>query len=159
MKKIYLILVLASLGNPIYADSLTDGMSDAGDAVYGYIPYVQTFGFVLACIIGIIGAFIIYHAIVNNEQNVRKRIITWGGSCMTMLCMTLAMPQFFGYEEGLGNGMLADGNAGSGSFGRFVGGDDYGRLIVEIPDLSDPRWSPDPIYDRRILPFRPRFKQ
>lgn len=76
----------------------------------------------------------------------------WGGGCVTMLCMTIALPKFFDYQEGLSGSTLADGGGGSGGFHRFVGGDDYGRLIIDIPDLSDPRWRPDPIYDRRILP-------
>lgn len=78
----------------------------------------------------------------------------WGGGCVTMLCMTIALPKFFDYQEGLSGSTLADGGGGSGGFHRFVGGDDYGRLIIDIPDLSDPRWRPDPIYDRRILPPR-----
>jgi hypothetical protein len=77
---------------------------------------------------------------------------------MAMLCMTLAMPRFFDYQEGLGSNALADNSIGTGrDFCRFTGGDIYGRLIIDIPDLSDPRWRPDPIYDRRILPYRPRL--
>ena len=101
MKKTLTLIMSAFLTLPIYADAITDGISDAGDAVYGYTPYVQALGYVLACIVGIIGAFVIYHAIVNNEQNIRKRLLMWGGGCVTMLCMTIALPQFFNYQEGL----------------------------------------------------------
>ena len=158
MKKLFFFVALAFMGCPIYADSLSEGISNAGDAAYSYTPYVQAIGFVLACVIGIVGAFVIYYAIVNNDPNVKKRMLTWGGSCMAMLCMTLAMPRFFDYQEGLGSSALADNSIGTGrDFGRFTGGDIYGRLIIDIPDLSDPRWRPDPIYDRRILPYRPRL--
>lgn len=154
MKKIFMFMSSVFLASPIYADAITDGISTAGDVVYSYTSYVQAFGYVLSCIIGIVGAFVIYYAIANNEQNIRKRLLMWGGGCVTMLCMTIALPQFFNYQEGLAGGTLADGGNGSGGFHRFVGGDDYGRLIIDIPDLSDPRWRPDPIYDRRILPPR-----
>jgi len=156
MKKTISLISSAFLASPIYADAITEGISDAGDAVYGYTPYIQAFGYVLACVVGIVGAFVIYHAIINNEPDIRKRLLMWGGGCVTMLCMTIALPHFFSFEEGFGSGTLADGGTGhgSGGFGRFVGGDDYGRLIVDIPDLSDPHWFPDPTYDRRILPPR-----
>lgn len=157
MKKIFLCMMLAMSASPMFADSVTDGISTAGDAAYSYTPYVQAIGFVLACIIGLVGAFSIYYAIANNAPDVRKRILTWGGGCLTMLCMTIALPKFFNYQEGLGSNALADNSIGDGrGFGRFVGGDDYGRLIIDIPDLSDPRWQPDPTYGRRIFPPRPR---
>ena len=154
MKKIFLFIAMASLWSPIYADAITDGISNAGDAAYSYTPYVQAVAFVLACIMGIVGAFVIYYAIANNAPDVKKRILTWGGSCMTMLCMAIALPGFFDYQEGLGSGALADAGIGSGS-GRFTGGDNYGRIITEIPDPDDPRWRPDPNFGRHILPYRP----
>lgn len=154
MKKTLTLIMSAFLALPIYADAITDGISDAGDAVYGYTPYVQALGYVLACIVGIVGAFVIYHAIASNAPDVRRRILIWGGGCVTMLCMTIALPKFFDYQEGMGGSTLADGGSGTGGHGRYVGGDDYGRLRTDIPDLSDPRWRPDPIYDRRILPPR-----
>ena len=108
MKKIFSFIAMASLWSPIYADAITDGISNAGDAAYSYTPYVQAIAFVLACIMGIVGAFVIYYAIANNAPDVKKRILTWGGSCMTMLCMAIALPRFFGYQDGFGSGALAD---------------------------------------------------
>ena len=84
-----------AMANHAFADSITDGLGMAGDTFYSYTPYVQTLGFVLACIIGIAGAFAIYYAIANNDRNVKKRILAWGGSCIAMLCMTIALPKFF----------------------------------------------------------------
>ena len=155
MKKIFSFIAMASLWSPIYADAITDGISNAGDAAYSYTPYVQAIAFVIACIMGIVGAFVIYYAIANNAPDVKKRILTWGGSCMTMLCMAIALPRFFGYQEGLGSGALADAGTIPG-FGNYTGGDIYGRIITEIPDPDDPRWRPDPNFGRYILPYRPR---
>ena len=116
---------------------------------------MQAIAFVLACVMGIVGAFVIYYAIANNAPDVKKRILTWGGSCMTMLYMAIALPGFFGYQEGLGSGALADAGTIPG-FGNYTGGDNYGRIITEIPDPDDPRWRPDPNFGRHILPYRPR---
>ena len=159
MRKTIISLALVLTGSPMYADAITDGISTAGDAVYGYTSYVQALGFVLACVIGIAGAFAVYYAIVNNEQKVRKRILSWGGACVAMLCMTIALPKFFDYQEGASNnGALADAGTFIGDgIGRHVGGDRYGLINTEIPDLSDPRWQRDPIYDRWIFPPRRRY--
>ena len=151
MKKCFSFIALASLWSPIYADAITDGIANAGDAAYSYTPYVQAVGFVLACVTGIVGAFVIYFAMASNAQDVKKRILTWGGSCVAMLCMSIALPGFFNYQEGLGGDALVDAGTGSGT-GRFTGGDNYGRLITEIPDLDDPRWQPDSIFERRLVP-------
>ena len=154
MKKIFSFIAMASLWSPIYADAITDGISNAGDAAYSYTPYVQAIAFVIACVMGIVGAFVIYYAIANNAPDVKKRILTWGSSCMTMLCMAIALPGFFGYQEGLDSGALADAGTIPG-FGNYTGGDNYGRIITEIPDPDDPRWRPDPNFGRHILPYSP----
>ena len=62
MRKIFSFIAMASLWSPIYADAITDGISNAGDAAYSYTPYVQAIAFVLACVMGIVGAFVIYYA-------------------------------------------------------------------------------------------------
>ena len=72
-----------AMANHAFADSITDGLGMAGDTFYSYTPYVQTLGFVLACIIGIAGAFAIYYAIANNDRNVKKRILAWTTASVT----------------------------------------------------------------------------
>ena len=105
MKKVFSFIAMASLWSPIYADAITDGISNAGDAAYSYTPYVQAIAFVLACVMGIVGAFVIYYAIANNAPDVKKRILTWGGSCMTMLCMAYTGPKKDDTEEGTACGL------------------------------------------------------
>ncbi len=141
-----------AMANHAFADGITDGLGMAGDTFYSYTPYVQTLGFVMACIIGIAGAFAIYYAIANDDRNVKKRILIWGGSCIAMLCMTIALPKFFDYQE---MGLLADGSgAMGGSNGQFVGGDRWGRIDTSIPSLDDPIWVNDSRFDG-ILDFTP----
>jgi len=105
-KKVFMVMTAMMLSaSPIYADSITDGIGSAGDAVYSYTP--------------------------------------------VMVCMTIALPQFFNYQE---SGLLAD-NSGSGTTGTgsMAGGDRWGTIDPTIPNLRDPIWSLD---DRFII--RPR---
>lgn len=90
MKKSLALFGALLLTGHAFADSITDGIGTAGDAIYSYTPYVQALGYVLAGIIGIIASFVIYYVIANNERDVKKRILTWGGACVTMLSMTIA---------------------------------------------------------------------
>lgn len=147
MKRHFSLIGVLTLSTNLFADSFTDGLSTAGDNIYSYTPYVQTLGFVLASIIGIVGAFAVYYAIINDDMNVKKKILTWGGSCVTMLCMTIALPNFFDYQE---SGMASNGNGSLGNYtGHFVGGDRWGKINTTIPDLTDPIWKLDDRYFRR----------
>jgi len=149
-KKVFMVMTAMMLSaSPIYADSITDGIGSAGDAVYSYTPVIQSLGYALAAIIGLVGAFVVYHAIQNNERDIQKRILRWGGGTIAMVCMTIALPQFFNYQE---SGLLAD-NSGSGTTGTgsMAGGDRLGTIDPTIPNLRDPIWSLD---DRFII--RPR---
>ena len=107
-------------------------------------------GYVLASIIGIVAAFVIYYAIANNDRNVKKRILTWGGGCVAMLCMTIALPKFFDYQE---SGLLAGNTNSSGSSsGDFAGGDRWGKIDITIPDINNPIWRPDHRFDPILRP-------
>lgn len=126
------------------ADSIYDGISDAGNAIYGYLPFVQSLGYTLTCIIGLLGAFVIFYRIQNADRNIKKSILAWGGSALAMLCMTIAHPEFFGYEgSGSGSGGGMEGVSGDGS---LAGGDTYGKIDTEIPGLTDTRWTYDSRY-------------
>ena len=78
MRKTLTVIGASLFASHAFADSITDGIGTAGDAIYSYTPYVQALGYVLASIIGIVAAFVIYYAIANNDRNVKKRILTWG---------------------------------------------------------------------------------
>ena len=152
MRKAFAFTIAAFVANRALADSITDGIGVAGDAVYGYMPYVQALGFVIACIFGIVAALQTYYAIANDDPRTKKKILRWCGGCVAMLAMTISLPKFFSYQEsGLdGFGNLALGGESGVANWRFLGGDRYARLDTEIPDISDPRWQLDPRYNLNI---------
>ena len=146
MRKTFLFVGTVLLSQSVFADSITDGIGAAGDAIYSYTPYVQYICYILAGVIGIVGAYSVYYAIANEARDIQKRIIRWGGGCLTMLCMSIALPSFFNYQQ---SGTLSgggNGGMGTGTGDRFIGGDHYSELLVDIPVMSDPRWQLDPRY-------------
>ena len=57
MKTQKVIMVMTAMmlsASPIYADSITDGIGSAGDAVYSYTPIIQALGYALAAIVGLL---------------------------------------------------------------------------------------------------------
>ena len=145
MRKTFLLLTLLPLAASAQADAITDGISIAGDQVYSYTPYVQTLGYVLAAIIGLVGAFSIYLGYINNAPDIRKRVLMWGGGSLAMLCMTIGLPQFFNYQE---SGLLADASSSmtTGGSGSQAGGDTYSTIDTSIPGMGDSRWTNDERY-------------
>ena len=146
MRKITLLLFTALTTTHAFADNITDGIAISGDHVYSYTPYVQGIGYVLAAIIGLVGAFSVYTAYIRQSPDVGKRALSWGMGSLAMLCMTIALPQFFKYEEsGFGGNGTTLAMNGSTS-GSMTGGDKYGNIDTSIPNLSDERWIVDADY-------------
>ena len=141
MKIHKIILALSafiSMTMPIRADSITDGIADAGNAIHGYLPLAQAFGYAVTCIFGLFGALVIFHKIQSSAPDIRKHILAWCGSAVTMLCLTIALPQFFDYHESGGYGV--GGGYGDGS---MSGGDSYGTIMTDIPGITSSKWAPD----------------
>lgn len=122
----------------VSADSITDGLGWAGDSIYGYIPYVQAIGFVLSAIVGTIGAFAIYYAIIKDDRNAKNKIIYWGTGTIACLTMSISLPNFFAYQESGYSGI--EGGMADGS---MAGGDNYGTIMTEIPSITSSSWAPD----------------
>lgn len=72
-----------------------------------------------------------------------KKILTYAGSCFTMVAMSISLPQFFAYKE---SGLIAGNQetGGNGGTGSQVGGDNYDDIITDIPPMNHPSWKPNP---------------
>ena len=98
MKKIYLFAI-SNLFTPVaFADAGTSGISDAADGVVTYMPYVRALCYVIAAIIAVVGALAVYYTMQTNPQNTAKRMTMTVGGVLTFVCLSLALPQFFGID-------------------------------------------------------------
>lgn len=114
MKKIFLFAISILTTAVAFADTGTSGISDAADGVVTYMPYVRGLCYVIAAIIAVVGAVAVYYTMQTNPQNTGKRIALTGGSALTFVCLSLALPQFFGVD---GN---VSGGSATGSYGRTL---------------------------------------
>ena len=111
MKKIYLFAI-SNLFTPVaFADAGTSGISDAADGVVTYMPYVRALCYVIAAIIAVVGALAVYYTMQTNPQNTAKRMTMTVGGALTFVCLSLALPQFFGIDGSMsGNGGSSTGS-------------------------------------------------
>ena len=96
MKKIC-FFAISNLITPVaFADAGTTGISNAADGVVTYMPYVRALCYVIAAIIAVVGAMVVYYTMQTNPQNTAKRMTMTVGSALTFVCLSIALPLFFG---------------------------------------------------------------
>ena len=148
MKKIILFSITVLTTTVASAETGASGISDAADGVVTYMPYVRALCYVIAAIIAVVGAVAVYYTMQTSPQNTSKRIFMTAGSAFTFVCLSLALPQFFGIDGNMSGG--GSGSAGSGTSGTsgtgtgFLASDQGGisrsGIITEIPSYADERW-------------------
>ena len=148
MKKIVLFAITVLTTTVASAETGTSGISDAADGVVTYMPYVRALCYVIAAIIAVVGAVAVYYTMQTSPQNTSKRIFMTAGSAFTFVCISLALPQFFGIDgnmSGGGSGSSGSGTSGTSGTGTgFLASDQGGisrsGIITEIPSYADERW-------------------
>jgi len=148
MKKIIIMSMGLAFATIASAETGASGIGDAADGVVTYMPYVRALCYVIAAIIAVIGAVAVYYTMQTNPQNTGKRIALTGGSALTFICLSLALPQFFGLDGGVSGGGSTS-NPGSGGIGTsgsngFLstdkGGISQSGLITQVPNFADGNW-------------------
>ncbi len=145
MKKNLLFVIIVLSTSVAYADTGASGISDAAGGVATYMPYVRAICYVIAAIIAIVGAVAVYYTMHTSPQNTAKRISMTVGGAFTFVCLSLAMPQFFGIDGSMsggssGSGINGTAGTGTGFLASDQGGISRSGIITEIPSFADERW-------------------
>lgn len=72
------------------------GIEKATTTIGLYQDSVQKLIYAIACIVGLVGAFNIYFKMQNGDQDVKKTIMMTIGGCIALVCLSQAIPLFFG---------------------------------------------------------------
>ena len=147
MKKIFLLFIVCLTTTVASADTGSSAISDASDGVVTYMPYVRALCYIIAAIIAVVGAVAVYYTMQTSPQNTSKRIFMTAGGALTFVCLSLALPQFFGIDGNMSGGSGSSGSGTSGTSGTgtgFLASDQGGisrsGIITEIPSFADERW-------------------
>ena len=130
MKKIILFSITVLTTTVASAETGTSGISDAADGVVTYMPYVRALCYVIAAIIAVVGAVAVYYTMQTSPQNTSKRIFMTAGSAFIFVCLSLALPQFFGIDGNMSGGGI--GSAGSGTSGTSGTGTGFLASTKEV---------------------------
>ena len=149
MKKTFFLFALTTFTSAAFADSGTTGISDAADGVVTYMPYVRALCYAIAAIIAVVGAVAVYYTMQTNPQNTAKRISMTAGSALTFVCLSLALPQFFGVDGSVSGGSTSTGTGSNtgvtsgsskGGLASGQGGISQSGIITTVPTLADRNW-------------------
>lgn len=146
----FLFAIIMLTTSAAYADTGASGISDAADGVVSYMPYVRALCYVIAAIIGVVGAVAVYYTMQTNPQHTTKRIFMTAGGALTFVSLSLALPQFFGMDGSVSGGSSSGGSS-SNSSAQFTsngtsflvsdeGGISKSGIQVSIPELNDGAW-------------------
>jgi len=104
--KARLVIMLAAFAKTVVsrADDVNVDISAGRSALQNvtgqigqYIPLVVSLCYALATIFAIVGSISVYIAMNNDEQDVKKIMMTVG-ACIFMIAAAQALPMFFGYS-------------------------------------------------------------
>lgn len=169
MKKKFLIFAFAvGSTSSTYADDGGGLSAVAGQSanIASYLPFVQALCYAVAGVLAIAGAMAAYYALQSENGNARKAVMGCVGSCIAFVCMATSLPMFFGYDSEGSFTAMNEGNSSAststtiqhggsvvhgGSIVIDGGGVPHSGIITIIPDLSDPIWRPDPIYNQHFI--------
>ena len=131
MKRISLLFALTTFTTAAFSASGTTGISDAADGVVTNMPYMRSLCYAVTAIIAVVGAVAVYITMQTNPQNTTKRISMTVGSALTFVCLSLALPQFFGVDGSVSGGSTSTGTGSStsgtsGSSNGFLASDQGG---------------------------------
>ncbi len=93
-KIVAFVVMLLFFAAPMFA--APDPFSGATSTITGYAHSVKKLLYAIAAVIALVGAFNVYHKMVNGDQDVKKTVMLTLGGCIAMLALSEALPAFFG---------------------------------------------------------------
>lgn len=87
-------VMLFPLGN-VYADGTT-GINAATSSLTAYVDPVSTLILTIGAVVGLIGGIRVYIKWNSGDQDINKELMSWGGSCLFLVLVSVVIKAFFG---------------------------------------------------------------
>lgn len=94
--KAFIAFILFETPLMAFAQDGVTGLNTANTTLKTYIAPVTTITLVIGGIVGLVGAVQVYTAWNNGEQDVNKKLMGWGGSCLFLVLSSVLIKAFFG---------------------------------------------------------------
>lgn len=96
---LFACFLIAGVAGAFAQDAGITAITDATSTIAAYIPVVSKLIYAIAAVVGVVGAFSVYHDMQNGEQDVKKKVMLLIGSCIFLCVCAAALPKFFGHTN------------------------------------------------------------
>lgn len=91
------ILAAAIFGSGnAFAQGGTTGINAATSSLTSYVDPVSTLILAIGAVVGLIGGVRVYIKWNSGDQDINKELMSWGGSCLFLVLVSVVIKAFFG---------------------------------------------------------------
>ncbi|MBB1646400.1 MULTISPECIES: DUF4134 domain-containing protein [Sphingobacterium] len=94
------LFAMAALGlsavQSTFAQGGTVGIDAATSSLTSYVDPISTLILAIGAVVGLIGGIRVYIKWNSGDQDINKELMSWGGSCLFLVLVSVVIKAFFG---------------------------------------------------------------
>ncbi|WP_312362448.1 DUF4134 domain-containing protein [Sphingobacterium sp.] len=96
-KKMFALAALClSVVQSTFAQGGTVGIDAATSSLTSYVDPISTLILAIGAVVGLIGGIRVYIKWNSGDQDINKELMSWGGSCLFLVLVSVVIKAFFG---------------------------------------------------------------
>ncbi|MCC2598283.1 DUF4134 domain-containing protein [Sphingobacterium sp. FBM7-1] len=96
-KKLFAMAALSlSAVQSTFAQGGTVGIDAATSSLTSYVDPISTLILAIGAVVGLIGGIRVYIKWNSGDQDINKELMSWGGSCLFLVLVSVVIKAFFG---------------------------------------------------------------
>lgn len=95
-KWLLLAALLLSVIQSLFAQGGTVGIDAATTSLINYVDPISTLILAIGAVVGLIGGIRVYIKWNSGDQDINKELMSWGGSCLFLVLVSVVIKAFFG---------------------------------------------------------------
>lgn len=95
-QRLFAIAMLSLLTQSSFAQSGSTGINAATSSLRSYVDPVSTLILAIGAVVGLIGGVRVYIKWNSGDQDINKELMSWGGSCLFLVLVSVVIKAFFG---------------------------------------------------------------
>ena len=85
-----------SAAQSTFAQGGTVGIDAATSSLTSYVDPISTLILAIGAVVGLIGGIRVYIKWNSGDQDINKELMSWGGSCLFLVLVSVVIKAFFG---------------------------------------------------------------
>ena len=97
LKQVFLLAAMLPLSLSLYAQGGgTTGINAATSSLASYVDPVSNLILGIGAVVGLIGGVMVYIKWNSGDRDISKEVMSWGGSCIFLVLVSVVIKAFFG---------------------------------------------------------------